>query len=162
MCTNLLRCAIATWLTPSFQTPVIIKKIAPNLFHCILPYLEIIKRPLALQQRPLKDLQRFIRAVVYLLKVNNRNTSTMWNLFKVNHKDTRTTSLTSFWRIYCKLWTNKRYKIAGEILGSSFSFTEHRESLETNGLISSNRHFLNIPTVIFLLYFGTILMIFRK
>ena len=29
----------------------------------------------------------------------------MWNLFKVNYRDTRTASLTSFWCLYCKLWT---------------------------------------------------------
>ena len=29
-----------------------------------------------------------------------------WNVFKVNNKDTRTTSLTSFWCLYCWLWTN--------------------------------------------------------
>ena len=28
----------------------------------------------------------------------------MWNLFKVNNKDTRTTSMTSFWFLYCWLW----------------------------------------------------------
>ena len=29
----------------------------------------------------------------------------MWNIFKVNNKDTRTTSLSSFWCLYCYLWT---------------------------------------------------------
>ena len=29
----------------------------------------------------------------------------MWNRFKVNNKDTRTTSLVSFWCLYCYLWT---------------------------------------------------------
>ena len=29
----------------------------------------------------------------------------VWNMFKVNNKNTRTTSLTSFWRFYCLLWT---------------------------------------------------------
>ena len=28
----------------------------------------------------------------------------MWNKFKVNNKDTRTTLLTSFWCLYCWLW----------------------------------------------------------
>ena len=26
-------------------------------------------------------------------------------MFKVNNKDTRTTSMTSFWCFYCELWT---------------------------------------------------------
>ena len=30
----------------------------------------------------------------------------VWNMFKVNNKDTRTTSLKSFWCLYCQLWTN--------------------------------------------------------
>ena len=29
----------------------------------------------------------------------------MWNMFKVNKKDTRMTSMTSFWCLYCFLWT---------------------------------------------------------
>ena len=29
----------------------------------------------------------------------------VWNMFKVNNKNTRTTSLASFWRFYCLLWT---------------------------------------------------------
>ena len=29
----------------------------------------------------------------------------MWNIFKVNNKDTRTTPLASFWCLYSKLWT---------------------------------------------------------
>ena len=29
----------------------------------------------------------------------------VWNMFKVNNKNTRTMSLTSFWWIYCYLWT---------------------------------------------------------
>ena len=29
----------------------------------------------------------------------------MWNLFKVNNKDNRTTLLTSFWCFYCFYWT---------------------------------------------------------
>ena len=33
----------------------------------------------------------------------------MWNLFKVNNKDIRTTSLTSFWRLYSDLWTDFTY-----------------------------------------------------
>ena len=35
-------------------------------------------------------------ANVYLFKVNNRNTSKVWNMFKVNNKNTSTTSPTSF------------------------------------------------------------------
>ena len=29
----------------------------------------------------------------------------MYHIFKVNNKETRTTSMTSFWCIYCELWT---------------------------------------------------------
>ena len=29
-----------------------------------------------------------------------------WNMFKVNKKGTKTTSMTSFWCLYCWLWTN--------------------------------------------------------
>ena len=37
----------------------------------------------------------------------NRNTrAIMWNLFNVTKKDTRMTSLMSFWCLYCKLWTD--------------------------------------------------------
>ena len=41
-----------------------------------------------------------ISAVIYLLKGNNRNTK-VWNMFKVNDNDSRTTSLASFWCLYC-------------------------------------------------------------
>ena len=44
-------------------------------------------------------------ANIYLFKVNNKNTSKeVWNMFKVYNKN-RTTSSTSFWWFYCKLWT---------------------------------------------------------
>ena len=33
----------------------------------------------------------FDQAVIYLLKANNRNTKTMWNLPKVNNKNITTT-----------------------------------------------------------------------
>ena len=33
----------------------------------------------------------------------------MWNMFIVNNKDIRTTSVTSFWCLYCYLWTH--YKL---------------------------------------------------
>ena len=29
----------------------------------------------------------------------------MWNMFKTNNEDTRTTLMTLFWYIYCELWT---------------------------------------------------------
>ena len=41
----------------------------------------------------------------YLFKVNNRNRKTLWDMFKDNNKDIRTTSVTSFWCIYCWSWT---------------------------------------------------------
>ena len=30
----------------------------------------------------------------------------MWNLFRVNNKDTRTTPLTFFWHLYCFFWAD--------------------------------------------------------
>ena len=30
----------------------------------------------------------------------------VWNMFKVNYKDTRTTSLALFWCLYCSFWTD--------------------------------------------------------
>ena len=40
-----------------------------------------------------------ILAAIYLLKVNHRNTRTkVWNMFKVNNKNTR---MASFWCLYC-------------------------------------------------------------
>ena len=29
----------------------------------------------------------------------------VWNMFKVNNKDIKTTPMASFWCLYCKLWT---------------------------------------------------------
>ena len=51
-----------------------------------------------------------IPAGIYLLKVNSKNTSTRYEIcskltFKVHNKDTRTTSVSSVWCLYCKLWT---------------------------------------------------------
>ena len=41
-----------------------------------------------------------------LLKVKNRNSrKKLWNMFKVNDKDTRTISMTSLWCFYCWLRT---------------------------------------------------------
>ena len=43
---------------------------------------------------------------IYLLKVDNRNTRiNVWNMFKVNDKDIRTTSMSSFWCLHYLLWT---------------------------------------------------------
>ena len=43
---------------------------------------------------------------IYLLKVNKlKLQNNMWNLLKVNSKDTRTVSMT-FWCLYCLLWTD--------------------------------------------------------
>ena len=68
---------------------------------------------------------------IYLLKVNNRNTRTrceicskliiktlerrsksitetlskVWNMFKVNNENTKTTPMASFWCFYWELWT---------------------------------------------------------
>ena len=38
-----------------------------------------------------------------------KHQNNVWNLFKVNNKDTRTASVTSFLYLYCKLWTNFTY-----------------------------------------------------
>ena len=43
-------------------------------------------------------------ANIYLFKVTNRNPKTykkVWNMFKVNNKNTRMTSVTLFWCFYC-------------------------------------------------------------
>ena len=38
---------------------------------------------------------------IYLLKVNNRNTrTTVWNMFKVNNKGTKSRQLASFWCLH--------------------------------------------------------------
>ena len=43
-----------------------------------------------------------ILAGIYLIKVNNENTRTnLLNIFKVNNKATKTTSMTSFWWLSC-------------------------------------------------------------
>ena len=54
----------------------------------------------------LSDLD-FIPANIELFKVKNRNCrKKVWNMFKVNNKDTKTTSTTSFWCLYCWLWSD--------------------------------------------------------
>ena len=41
-------------------------------------------------------------ANIYLFKVDSRNIrKKVWNMFKVNNKNTTTTSLTLFWCFYC-------------------------------------------------------------
>ena len=35
-----------------------------------------------------------------------KHQNNMWNLFKVYNKDTRTTTTTFFWCLYCQLWTD--------------------------------------------------------
>ena len=37
---------------------------------------------------------------IYVLRVNNRNTDKVWDMFKVNNKDTRMTPVASFWCLY--------------------------------------------------------------
>ena len=45
-------------------------------------------------------------ASIYLLKVDNRSTRTkVWNMFKVNNKDSKMMPLTSIWCLYRWLWT---------------------------------------------------------
>ena len=41
---------------------------------------------------------------IKLFNVNNKTPEKLWNMLKGNNKDTRTTSLTSFCCLYCKLW----------------------------------------------------------
>ena len=46
-------------------------------------------------------------ANIYLFKVSKRNTrKKVWNMYKANNKDARTTSVTSFWYLYCQLCTH--------------------------------------------------------
>ena len=40
----------------------------------------------------------------------------MWNLFKVNNKHARITSMTSFWCLYCWLWTDSTHCSAVSIV----------------------------------------------
>ena len=40
-------------------------------------------------------------ANIYLFKINDRNTRKRCNMFKVNNKNNRMTSMTSFWCFYC-------------------------------------------------------------
>ena len=40
---------------------------------------------------------------IYLFKAVMEKPEQLWSLLKVNNKDTRTTSLTSFWCLYCEL-----------------------------------------------------------
>ena len=42
----------------------------------------------------------------HLFKFNNGNRRKMLSLFEINNEDTETTSLTLFWCLYCKLWTD--------------------------------------------------------
>ena len=44
-------------------------------------------------------------ANIYLFKFSNRNVEMVWNMLQVSNKDTRTTSMTLFWCLYCELWT---------------------------------------------------------
>ena len=47
--------------------------------------------------------------IIFLFKVNNENTRTMYSLFKANDKDTGTTLLTLFCYRYCYLWTDFKH-----------------------------------------------------
>ena len=38
-----------------------------------------------------------------------KHQNNVWNLYKVNNKDTRATSMMSFWCLYCLLWTDFTY-----------------------------------------------------
>ena len=50
----------------------------------------------------LKYSTAFAAAVnIYLLKVNNRDTGTICEMFKAKNKGTRMTSLGPFWCLYC-------------------------------------------------------------
>ena len=44
-------------------------------------------------------------ANIYLFKFSNRNVEMVWNMLQVSNKDTRTTSVTLFWCLYCEPWT---------------------------------------------------------
>ena len=49
-----------------------------------------------------KKVIMIIPAGIYLLKDNNINTRTkVWNMFKVNNKATKMTTMASFWWLYC-------------------------------------------------------------
>ena len=57
--------------------------------------------------RSIKTKDYSIPAVIYLLKVNNRNTRRRCEI--VNNKDTRTKPMALFLRLYCLLWTYFRF-----------------------------------------------------
>ena len=44
-------------------------------------------------------------ANIYLLKVNRNTKKKVWDMFIVNNKNTRTTSMVAFWCFYGQLWT---------------------------------------------------------
>ena len=44
-------------------------------------------------------------------KLTREFQNNVWNLLKVNNRDIRTTSVKSFWCLYCKLWTDFTYWI---------------------------------------------------
>ena len=48
-------------------------------------------------------------AFAYSISYWDRKQKNVWNYFKVINGDTRSTSLMSFWCLYCQLWTDFTY-----------------------------------------------------
>ena len=65
----------------------------------VLLFLMIILR------KTLVYLKEFSQLTFYCLKSTIETLEKAWDMFKANNKNTRTTSLTSFWCCYCELWT---------------------------------------------------------
>ena len=78
-----------------------IQKMLLNL-HSLILERKISSFPLFRIKCRLLLLTSTFLAGIYLFEVNNRKQlNNIWNLFKVNNKDTRTTSVTQFWYLYC-------------------------------------------------------------
>ena len=79
---------------------IIAKLNAVNAYGFTFPVLKLFHNYLSkIQQRT--KINR-----IYLVKVTNRNTRIkVWNMFKVNNKNTKTTPMASFWCFYWELWT---------------------------------------------------------
>ena len=59
--------------------------------------------------RLLRTLQEGWPRTSWHLLVQWKHQNNVWNLYKVNNKDTRATSMTSFWCLYCLLWADFTY-----------------------------------------------------
>ena len=74
----------------------------------------------------------------------------MWNMFKINTKDTRTTPMASFWCLYCWLWTYftpcSRVSIPNfaHVTAGWETFFYHRKLLPSEGVWSRKKLFIGV------------------